>query len=109
MKSASRLHTVSRGLLAVMALAAVIAFCPCLTDRDMAMDDCCQPSGLSIAGMCCVRAEGQPVAISSKPLTISIAAPAFLASVVIAPVSVVLLNPAVATLRPVVARTILRI
>ena len=50
---------VSRGLLAVTVLTAVIALCPCFADTAQAMDDCCPPSGVSMTGSCCVRPSSQ--------------------------------------------------
>ena len=100
---------VSRGLLAVTVLTAVISLCPCASTNDMAMEDCCQHSGLSMTGACCVRAEGQPAAVSATPLLPHAPASAFLASVVVEPAAAIRLNASATLVRPVVARAILRI
>jgi hypothetical protein len=67
------LHTVSRVLVAAMALSLVLTICPCPPGAEGAMDDCCEPLELSISNPCCDEAPSvspapvSPAIVSLEP------------------------------------------
>ena len=68
------LQTVSRVLVAAMALSLVLSVCPCAPVTEAAMDDCCQHLELSISDPCCDEAPAVSAAPVS-PAVVSIVAP----------------------------------
>lgn len=103
------LRGISRGLLALSILAALIAFCPCFSGTSEAMDGCCPPHGLSADDGCCDNASSSE-AVASPALTPASLTPSLATLPTTGPfVSLVAaVSPSVYA-RPVAARTILRI
>ena len=100
---------VSRTLLAVTFLTALAAICPCFTEMEQAMDDCCPSSGLSAESGCCGNASGVEAVVSPVPAPASMTAPASVTLATAGPAPFFNSSLPATPIRPVVARTILRI
>ena len=100
---------VSRTLLAVAFLTALAAICPCFTETEPAMDDCCPRSGLQAESGCCDNASGVEVVVSPVPAPASMTAPASVTLAAAGPAPFFNTSLSATPTRPVVARTILRI
>lgn len=100
---------VSRTLLAVSFLTALAAICPCFSETEPAMDDCCPRSGLSAESGCCDNASGAEAVVSPVPAPALMTAPATLTGAAAGPAPFFNSSLPATPTRPVVARTILRI